>query len=76
MALTAKRVNTNNKSNDRDYYTLEYYYLHDILESRINGGWINGGGGVRKFWKNKWEDWENIENLIAGVGKINRMQWS
>ena len=40
------------------------------------GVWINGGGGVRKCWINKWEDWKNIENLIAGVGKINRMQWS
>ena len=41
-----------------------------------SGVWINGRGGVRKFWINKWEDWKNIENLIAGVGKINRIQWS
>ena len=40
----------------------------------MGGGWINGGGGVRKFWMNKWEDWKNIENLIAGV--LNSMQWS
>ena len=40
------------------------------------GVWINGGGGVRKFSINKWEDWKNIENLIAGMGKINRIQWS
>ena len=47
MALTANRVKLNNKSNDREQYILEYYYLHtytytllysnDILESLING---------------------------------------
>ena len=47
MALTANRVNTNNKSNDIYSYILEYYYLHtdiytllysnDIFESLING---------------------------------------
>ena len=31
------------------------------------GGWISEGGGVKKFWINKWEDWKNIENLIDGV---------
>ena len=40
------------------------------------GVWINEEGGVKKFWINKWENWKNTENLIAGVGKINRMQWS
>ena len=39
-------------------------------------GWINGGGGVSKFWINKSEDWKNIENLIVGVAKLNKMQWS
>ena len=54
MALTANRVNTNNKSSDRDYI-LQYYYLHtdiytllysyDILESLINGrGGLNKRG--------------------------------
>ena len=40
------------------------------------GVWKNEGGGVKKFWIHKWEDWKNIENLIDGVEKINRMQWS
>ena len=28
MALTINRLNGNNKSKDRDYDVLEYYYLH------------------------------------------------
>ena len=40
------------------------------------GLWIKVGEEVRKFWINKWEGWKNIENLIAGMGKINRIQWS
>ena len=89
MGLTANHVNKNNKSNDRDRFILEYYYLHtDVYTVFIaiwyswvpnkwgEGVWINWGGRVRKFWINEWEDWKNIENLIAGVRKINRLQWS
>ena len=87
MALTDNRVNGNNKSNKRDLP--DYYYLHtdialcyiticySVVYNRL-GVWVNGGGRVRKFWINKWEGWKILENLIARVGKINRIQssWS
>ena len=74
MALTANRVNKNNKSNDIDYYyILEYYYLHTdthtLLCSYIAMIFLRGYKIL-----NEQKDWGNIENLIAGVRKINRMQ--